>query len=201
MEAEVNTSDRPYKRLRCKNLSGGNALATATRHADTLTIKSVQSPRQSNSKGTAPATASAKGRSKSLVSPSIQLRTASRKAKRASRSYRPAISPKEKCARNRHNQVEKRYCNRLNQHFERLIAVLPVARLRDDDPQDGEQATQRLSKAEVLDIARRHIRSLETENSKLEAEGQQLVADIKMITQTEAYPNQGGFVYSTSQLE
>jgi hypothetical protein len=133
--------------------------------------------------------------------PAIQLRTASRKAKRVSASYRPATSPEEERARSSHNQVEKQYRNRLNQHFERLLAVLPASVDADGD-QQGEDAgldpDKRLSKAEVLDIARRHIRTLERETSELEVEKQQLVDEIGRMTESggcfnrRSYPGHGG---------
>ncbi|KAJ9131072.1 hypothetical protein NKR23_g11899 [Pleurostoma richardsiae] len=93
----------------------------------------------------------------------------------------PATSPEEERTRSGHNQVEKQYRNRLNQYFERLLAVLPAS-LNTDGDQQGEDKgldlDKRLSKTEVLDIARRHIRTLERETSELEVEKQQLVDEI-----------------------
>lgn len=117
----------------------------------------------------------------------IQLRTASRKAKRTSSSYKPAASPEEERARSSHNQVEKQYRNRLNHQFERLLAILPTPS-DDGEGVDGEDAARisdrRLSKVEVLDMARQHIQMLEKEASDLEQQRQELVTSIGRMTES-----------------
>lgn len=97
--------------------------------------------------------------------PTTQLRTASRAPKKRSAiNHRPAESSEEVKARAAHNQVEQQYRKRLNAYFEKLLAVLP----------EGEDGERRLSKAEVLDLARRRIRVLEKETGQLEKERREL---------------------------
>ncbi|KAJ2897053.1 hypothetical protein MKZ38_005003 [Zalerion maritima] len=102
-----------------------------------------------------------------------QLRTASRKAKRTS-AHKPAASEEELRARASHNLVEKQYRNRLNTQFERLLAVLPAPGSDDDGGTDD----RRLSKAEVLDIARKRIRSLEKERDNLKMQKNELTVSV-----------------------
>ncbi|KAI9148093.1 Allergen Fus [Paramyrothecium foliicola] len=82
-------------------------------------------------------------------------------------------------ARAAHNQVEQQYRQRLNAHFERLLAVLPVG---DRDSDDGETCgggiepdRRKVSKAEVLDLARRRIEVLEWEVRRLEKEKREML--------------------------
>lgn len=69
--------------------------------------------------------------------------------------------------RTNHNQVEKQYRNRLNGQFESLLNKLP-----NDDDRDG--AKSRVSKAEVLMLAKRHIVQLEQEKTMLEEQRMEL---------------------------
>lgn len=135
------------------------------------------------SKGKTGSTTSPPGGGESL----IQLRTASRKAKRTSASYKPATSPEEERARSSHNQVEKQYRNRLNHQFERLLAILPTP-IDESGGIEGEDAARnsdrRLSKVEVLDMARQHIQMLEREASELEQQRQELVSSIGRMTES-----------------
>ena len=103
-----------------------------------------------------------------------QLRTASRKAKRTS-AHKPAASEEERRARASHNLVEKQYRNRLNAQFERLLAVLPPPG-SDDDGGGGDD--RRLSKAEVLEIARRRIKALEKERDTLRLQKKELAITV-----------------------
>jgi len=65
-----------------------------------------------------------------------------------------------------HNQVEKQYRNRLNGQFETLLLVLPR--------EDGEGEGKKVSKAEVLVLARKHIRDLERDRRRLEEDNERL---------------------------
>jgi hypothetical protein len=109
--------------------------------------------------------------------PTTQLRTASRVPKR----YKPATTPlppksqEDAKSRAAHNQVEQQYRKRLNQQFERLLAILPQPDYDNDGTEDGQVGSgsrggveKRMSKAEVLDLARRRIKLLEKENAYLE---------------------------------
>jgi len=82
-----------------------------------------------------------------------------------------AISENSK-GRTNHNQVEKKYRNRLNGQFETLLSALPS-----EDDQDG--AKSRISKAEVLMLAKRHIVELEREKVMLEEEHHALESDVE----------------------
>lgn len=105
----------------------------------------------------------------------------------------------ERRARYSHNLVEKQYRNRLNQQFESLLAVLPMdgaslgpiaggsknkARVVDGRGgtakgavAGGEGDDRRLSKAEVLDMARQRIVSLERENDRLKSGNDRLKSE------------------------
>ncbi|KAF4968744.1 hypothetical protein FSARC_3873, partial [Fusarium sarcochroum] len=93
-----------------------------------------------------------------------QLRTASRAPKKrgaaAAQPRHPSESMEEVKARAAHNQVEQQYRKRLNTHFERLLAVLPAP-----GTEGGIANDRRVSKAEVLDLARERIRALEKQTS------------------------------------
>jgi Helix-loop-helix DNA-binding domain len=70
-----------------------------------------------------------------------------------------------------HNKAEKKYRTRLNSRLSTLLEVLPlelvgaeVEGYKKDDPGAGEK---KVSKGEVLALAKRHIRDLERENQAL----------------------------------
>ncbi|OIW32260.1 hypothetical protein CONLIGDRAFT_629958 [Coniochaeta ligniaria NRRL 30616] len=133
----------------------------------------------------------------------VQLRTASRKPKQNGKDSgsSPAaedkdeddlLTPNERRARHSHNLVEKQYRNRLNQQFESLLAVLPADGNRSFSGSGGpktkprdvkgsvagvEGDDRRLSKAEVLDMARQRIVKLESECNRLQSERMELAAN------------------------
>ncbi|CCC12059.1 unnamed protein product [Sordaria macrospora k-hell] len=133
-----------------------------------------------------------------------KLRSASRAPKNI--QPRPEETPEERKSRNSHNLVEKQYRNRLNAQFESLLAVLPDS-LRssmtmmggaggDSDGVNGNRGgsvipgqhpsldfsiERRLSKAEVLDMSRRYILTLEKERDTLEKEKEQLLHSIDQL--------------------
>ena len=117
-----------------------------------------------------------------------QLRTASRAPKRYSQSTarKPAETPEEVKARAAHNQVEQQYRKRLNAQFERLLAVLPQPDYDEEgmDEEGGEGGgsrmgmEKRISKAEVLDLARRRIKLLERERATLERQKDELLGSV-----------------------
>lgn len=116
-----------------------------------------------------------------------QLRTASRAPKRYSQSTarKPAETPEEVKARAAHNQVEQQYRKRLNAQFERLLAVLPQPDYDEEgmDEEGGGEGggrvgmDKRISKAEVLDLARRRIKLLERERASLERQNEELLGN------------------------
>ncbi|KAI1417865.1 hypothetical protein F5Y13DRAFT_63387 [Hypoxylon sp. FL1857] len=104
-----------------------------------------------------------------------RLRSASRTSKNT--HHNPPATAEEQKSRETHNQVEKQYRNRLNAHFESLLEALPETMQAGEGEDDGEAldlTDRRVSKAEVLDMARRHIQALERECAALEGERDEL---------------------------
>jgi hypothetical protein len=89
----------------------------------------------------------------------------------SSSSKSPPVSDDSK-GRTNHNQVEKQYRNRLNGQFEMLLSALPS-----EDGSDG--ARSRVSKAEVLMLAKRHVVELEREKMMLEGQHHALEGDVE----------------------
>ncbi|KAK5629776.1 hypothetical protein RRF57_005491 [Xylaria bambusicola] len=115
---------------------------------------------------TPPASSSGSNRSK--------LRSASRTSKNT--HHNPPATAEERKSRETHNNVEKQYRNRLNAHFESLLSALPE-RMQSGEDEDGgdlDAGDRRVSKAEVLEMARRHIKALERECALLEGERDEL---------------------------
>ncbi|KAF4626819.1 hypothetical protein G7Y89_g11333 [Cudoniella acicularis] len=83
---------------------------------------------------------------------------------RPSSSYSSTTTP---VARTNHNLIEKQYRTRLNGQFETLLQTLPREVV-------GDAAEKRVSKAEVLVLAKERIRELEREKRLLEEENQGL---------------------------
>ncbi|RSM17088.1 hypothetical protein CDV31_004146 [Fusarium ambrosium] len=112
-------------------------------------------------------------KTKGAKRPHTQLRTASRAPKKrgaaATKPRHPSETVEEVKARAAHNQVEQQYRKRLNTHFERLLAVLPPP-----GREGGVASDRRVSKAEVLDLARERIRALERQTARLERERREL---------------------------
>ncbi|KAI0448138.1 hypothetical protein F4803DRAFT_10701 [Xylaria telfairii] len=103
-----------------------------------------------------------------------KLRSASRTSKNT--HHNPPATAEERKSRETHNNVEKQYRNRLNAHFESLLSALPE-RMQSADGEEGgdlDAGDRRVSKAEVLEMARRHIKSLERECAVLEGERDEL---------------------------
>ncbi|KAI1369149.1 hypothetical protein F5Y08DRAFT_182938 [Xylaria arbuscula] len=103
-----------------------------------------------------------------------KLRSASRTSKNT--HHNPPATAEERKSRETHNNVEKQYRNRLNAHFESLLSALPE-RMQSGEGEDGgdiDAGDRRVSKAEVLEMARRHIKALERECALLEGERDEL---------------------------
>lgn len=96
-------------------------------------------------------------------------------------SSRPSTASTYSCnsppkhARLNHNQIEKQYRNRLNGQFETLLLALPR------EEADGGGEDKKFSKAEVLMLARKHIRELERERRGLEAENERLGGEMNEL--------------------
>ncbi|KAM0352404.1 hypothetical protein ACHAPU_002071 [Fusarium lateritium] len=120
-----------------------------------------------------------------------KLRSASRTSKNS--RDKPSDTLEDRRTRASHNLVEKQYRNRLNAQFESLLSALPE-QVRHGDSGDGngngnednesDQANdpdRRVSKGEVLEMARKHIESLERERSQLELENLELHGNIQRL--------------------
>lgn len=113
-----------------------------------------------------------------------KLRSASRTSKNS--HSKPHDTPEDRRTRASHNLVEKQYRNRLNAQFESLLNSLPE-QIRagntgngDDDESDG----NRVSKGEVLEMARRHIQTLEQERIELERKNLELLGSIRRLKES-----------------
>ncbi|KAL2264114.1 hypothetical protein VTK26DRAFT_1983 [Humicola hyalothermophila] len=93
--------------------------------------------------------------------------------------------PSHARSRKRHNLIERKYRRRLNLQYKSLLDILPDKPLADQRPghapnaannpgTGSEQRRARVSKAEVLDRARRYIEALEREHRRLVAERREL---------------------------
>lgn len=83
-----------------------------------------------------------------------------------------------------HNMVEKQYRGRLNGQFTTLLGVLPpdlVAAEVDGYLRDGASAEKKVSKAEVLVLARNRIEDLEREKRELEGGNNALLQDMQRL--------------------
>ncbi|KAH6666317.1 hypothetical protein B0J14DRAFT_200860 [Halenospora varia] len=103
---------------------------------------------------------SASNSSNSPISSTHKLRSTSTIFSRPTSSY----STTTPGARTNHNLVEKQYRTRLNGQFENLLQSLPLEAV------GGVDGEKKVSKAEVLVLAKEHIRELERENRMLEEE-------------------------------
>jgi hypothetical protein len=95
----------------------------------------------------------------------------------ASKSYKGRLN---------HNLTEKRYRSKLNTQFATLLSALPTDLVVDRDLcHDGgeysDQRTSKVSKAEVLILAKEHIAALEKTRKALEKENRNLSNDMKHL--------------------
>ncbi|KAI0166280.1 hypothetical protein GGR57DRAFT_19067 [Xylariaceae sp. FL1272] len=112
-----------------------------------------------------------------------KLRSASRTSKNT--HHNPPASAEERKSRETHNNVEKQYRNRLNAHFESLLSALPESMQCGEGEEGGDcgldSTDRRVSKAEVLDMARRHIKALERACTVLETERDELRENMEKL--------------------
>ena len=137
------------------------------------------------------------GPSSSTTARPSKLRSASRTSKNT--HHKPAETPEERRSRASHNLVEKQYRNRLNAQFENLLNVLPdhvrSGGPGEEDDSEGpmpDTTDRRVSKAEVLEMARRHIKSLERNNSALARERDELAEQVEMMRNAKQSQSPGG---------
>ncbi len=93
------------------------------------------------------------------------------------------MGPLSSIGNDNHNLTEKRYRSRLNDKFETLLSALPRSLLADADGGHigSEHAEKKICKAEVLVLAKEHIRALEREAEELEWENQALANDVEKL--------------------
>ncbi|KAH7190848.1 hypothetical protein DER44DRAFT_735457 [Fusarium oxysporum] len=117
--------------------------------------------------------------------PSVNLRTASHKPKKQltkKMAYKkPSSSEALKQPRENHNLAEKRHRSRLKNHFESLLAILPMPPSKDGNNHDS--CDHCFSRAEVLALARERIVSLEEGFEAMAKERGQLLRDIAIMFQ------------------
>ncbi|KAK1598751.1 helix-loop-helix DNA-binding domain-containing protein [Colletotrichum navitas] len=126
---------------------------------------------------------------KAAVAAPPRLRSASRTSK--NQSQKQTETPEERRTRATHNLVEKQYRNRLNAQFEGLLHALPeqvrgaagagAGNGDESDPPQQADQERRVSKAEVLDMARRHIKNLEQEREALHRERGELLRSLETL--------------------
>lgn len=94
------------------------------------------------------------------------------------------LSPEPPKSRITHNLTEKRYRTRLNGQFETLLSILPselVAAYNRSCCFGAEN--QRISKSEVLILAKEHIEAMEEKRIELEKQNQALLNEIARLKQ------------------
>lgn len=75
--------------------------------------------------------------------------------------------------------IEKKYRNRLNKQFDTLLSILPAgAALKDGDE---ENSAKRISKAEVLILAKERIETLERERREMREEKKRLEKSLEEL--------------------
>ncbi|CZR67384.1 uncharacterized protein PAC_17283 [Phialocephala subalpina] len=100
-----------------------------------------------------------------------------------------------KGVRTSHNMVEKQYRTRLNGQFSTLLSALPpdvVGTEVDGSVSVNSGAEKRVSKAEVLVLAKKHIENLERTKKSLEGDKRHLIEDVQRLK--EAWARMGGDV-------
>jgi hypothetical protein len=90
-----------------------------------------------------------------------------------------------KNSKSSHNMVEKQYRTRLNGQFSTLLDTLPPdlvgAEIEGYGRDDSGGAEKKVSKAEVLVLARRHIENLERQKKGLEGTNEVLMEDMQRL--------------------
>ncbi|KAH7163952.1 hypothetical protein DER46DRAFT_315676 [Fusarium sp. MPI-SDFR-AT-0072] len=121
-----------------------------------------------------------------------KLRSASRTSKNS--RDKPNDTPEDRRTRASHNLVEKQYRNRLNAQFESLLSALPDQARHgesgsgngneDNESDHANDADRRVSKGEVLEMARKHIQALERERNQLELENLELHGSLRRLKES-----------------
>jgi hypothetical protein len=83
-----------------------------------------------------------------------------------------------------HDLSEKRYRSRLNNQFETLVAALPASMIAENEGSIGgadDRREKRISKADVLSLARGHIEPLGKRGLDLEESNEKLKGNLKTV--------------------
>jgi hypothetical protein len=96
-------------------------------------------------------------------------------------------SPPSSAPKTNHNAIEKQYRNRLNDKFEALLSVLP-----EQETESGRGSLAKVSKGDVLILAKDYIESLEKSRDELQEDHRLLQHDVKDMK--EAWLQSGGRV-------
>jgi hypothetical protein len=79
-----------------------------------------------------------------------------------------------------HNEVEKNYRNRLNNHFKQLLSKIP-AELLDSNGIDSSAGQKNVTKADTLVLATQYIKVLREQERELSARNQQLMLEFERL--------------------
>jgi hypothetical protein len=94
-------------------------------------------------------------------------------------------SPSFSTPKTTHNAIEKQYRNRLNDKFEALLSVLPAQKT-----EGKSKSLAKVSKGDVLVLAKDYIESLQTTRDELQIDRRSLEDDVKGLR--EAWEISGG---------
>ena len=138
-----------------------NGMQRSSRRSSSTTSGSERRRRSSNNNTSSAIAASP-------ASPKLRSSKRSKATKKSPPSPAEDLPEDRRKARHSHNLVEKRYREHLNQQFERLLsALLSTSQGNDGDSNGPADQPENLSKAAVLDLARRTIQSLADEKRSL----------------------------------
>ncbi|KAK7403184.1 hypothetical protein QQX98_011048 [Neonectria punicea] len=188
-ELDQDQESRPRKAARSRKQKKDSRKSVDSRkgpspEANSPSSASQHSRASAGSKATSMASSSVASSSTSSSRLS-KLRSASRTSKNS--FTKPSDTPEDRRTRASHNLVEKQYRNRLNAQFESLLNALPeqIRASGDGEDSDGgapvDWGDRRVSKGEVLEMARKHIESLERERDTLEREKNELQGSLHQL--------------------
>jgi Helix-loop-helix DNA-binding domain len=165
---------------------------------DTITVKSKFTSPKAKALHKVAWTTSSRQKPESRSRPKSPAKRGKRSAKVDRTSRKPAstkASPSRKSdsdsedhppskGRLNHDLTEKRYRSRLNNQFETLLAALPASMIAENEGSIGgadDRREKRISKADVLSLARGHIETLERKGLELEESNEKLKGNLKIV--------------------
>ncbi|KAH7310546.1 hypothetical protein B0I35DRAFT_75802 [Stachybotrys elegans] len=114
-----------------------------------------------------------------------RLRTAIRTPQRPGAGVMRKTSPEINTLRQAHNEIEQQYRLRLNGQFEQVLATLPDSYRDQANRERGRRRRSRVSKAEVLDLARRYILALQDEVRQKDKENEEMAKALEAMERPE----------------